>query len=243
MSKFISIAVPTRGTYRFEGVKTLVKSVLDTADKIDDIEFVFKMDTDDPDTIRLIDRELPTHIDKRVIITDRGLGYADLNVHCTTLCKETRGEWVCLFSDDNTVITKGWDTILRNLSDEGHDSHVIWPNHLMGEHVGNVSPILHRNIINIQLDTHDLISSHNNVDIYWECVNKITPITLKLWHGKYEMIVEHKRKYPPTFVKEPIDSNNTYRERGFNVDDWTTITKVAQKIIEYKKSKETSNEG
>jgi len=110
--KKISILLPTRDRpeLAFNSLKTLV----DTADDINSVEFLVAIDNDDQVSIDFIqDIILPwfdnRDIDLTVFSMDR-VGYGRLNEYVNFLGANSTGAWLIFWNDDAKMISQGWDT-------------------------------------------------------------------------------------------------------------------------------------
>lgn len=112
----ISILLPSRG--RPDNVRRLVKSVLDTADKPDDIEIIVRLDYDDPTLNDLMDnppQNTTVFAGERVVLSEMWnecyeLSKGDILMHC---------------GDDIVFRTDGWDTAINQTFEEYPDRIVF----------------------------------------------------------------------------------------------------------------------
>lgn len=80
------------------------------------LEFVFKVDDDDLDTIRAVER-IATKTTCQMIISPRERGYLSQGEWNNAMGERAAGDWLFLFSDDARMVTQGWDQILLNTMD------------------------------------------------------------------------------------------------------------------------------
>lgn len=105
----VSVLLPSRGR-----PKQLVESILslhNAATDKNNLEFLCKLDNDDPDSLDVL-RALP--ITAKLIVSPRGNGYADMHLWINQLAKQASGDWLLLWNDDTRMLTKGWDNILED---------------------------------------------------------------------------------------------------------------------------------
>lgn len=109
--KEISILLPTRERpeLSFNSLKTLI----DTADNINDIEFLVAIDDDDKvseDYYR--DTVVPWFEEQDIDLTVYQVprwGYGELNQYINFLGVNSTGRWLIFWNDDAKMISQGWD--------------------------------------------------------------------------------------------------------------------------------------
>lgn len=104
----ISVLLPTRG--RSHLLRGSVASLLDQADKPDQVQLCYAVDKDDEHTVE--DAYALARSHDNVSVTDR-FGYAGLHHYVNQLARRASGEWLFLWNDDAVMITGGWDRIVR----------------------------------------------------------------------------------------------------------------------------------
>ena len=109
----VSVLLPTRG--RPKWLSQSIQSLSRQAVQPDKVEFLFRADADDLETIeicRFYCEKLPN---ARVLIDKRGLGYREMHLWINTLCKLARGDWLLVWNDDALMATPKWDEILSQV--------------------------------------------------------------------------------------------------------------------------------
>jgi hypothetical protein len=104
----ISVLLPTRG--RTHLLPSSILSLLDNADRPQDVQICYAVDRDDDRTVDVTYELARSH--DNVTVTDR-YGYAGLHHYVNTLAKRASGEWLFLWNDDAVMLTAGWDTLIR----------------------------------------------------------------------------------------------------------------------------------
>jgi hypothetical protein len=99
----ISLLCPTRK--RPDAAKRMVQSAWDTADNPLDVEVLFRLDDDDPESTAAL-------TSYQCVIGPRGRGYIDIGSFYNELATEAFGDILGIMNDDVLFITKGWDTEL-----------------------------------------------------------------------------------------------------------------------------------
>ena len=87
----ISVIGPMRG--RFDGAKRGIDSLINQAHNIDDVEFIFRFDDDDMDTV---DKLREYYVDKNIDITflvGERFGYCNMHKYWNQCTMESKGEY------------------------------------------------------------------------------------------------------------------------------------------------------
>lgn len=105
----VSIILPTRG--RSKGLCESVDSLYSLAKDAANIEFCFRIDIDDIETINTVNN-LSKLLSCSIVIAPRGKGYLDSHKFFNQLATVARGDWLFGFNDDATMLTQDWDQVL-----------------------------------------------------------------------------------------------------------------------------------
>jgi len=101
-TKKISVLCATRG--RPAMIMESIKSMIDTADDPDGIEFLLAIDDDDQITIDYVQSDIVPYFEKHdydlYAFVQPRLGYARLNEYYNQLAGESHGEWLIVWNDD-----------------------------------------------------------------------------------------------------------------------------------------------
>lgn len=108
----VSVLMPTRG--RSQWLCESVDSLYSLAQDPSCIEFLFKVDSDDSETLETISR-MGKVLPCTTLISPRGSGYMELNKFINALSGLAKGDWLFIFNDDAKMITQGWDQHLLNV--------------------------------------------------------------------------------------------------------------------------------
>lgn len=106
----VSVLLPTRG--RPKWLAECVDSLYSLAKNPRELEFLFKVDTDDTETQGTV-LGLAKMLPARVIISPRGRGYLDLHEYVNALSAAATGDWLFIFNDDARMLTQDWDEVIR----------------------------------------------------------------------------------------------------------------------------------
>lgn len=130
----ITVMIPTRG--REAGLRATVDSFLMNASDPNTVQFIIKIDDDDRTSAILRGDNIKT------IISPRLRGYESIHTFCNEMLYLADGEWIMLGNDDATMVTKGWDDILRK---EAPRCVLLNPGNEEGNHA-HIFPIVNRKI-------------------------------------------------------------------------------------------------
>ena len=111
----VSVLLPTRG--RPSELCLAVDSCVSLARDPSQLEFIFKADDDDKETIELLNKlhtDFGNKLNFKALISPRGRGYHDMHHWINNMCEGARGDWVIIFNDDTRMLTQDWDEILRH---------------------------------------------------------------------------------------------------------------------------------
>jgi len=137
-TKKISVLCATRG--RPTMIMESIKSMIDTADDPDGIEFLLAIDDDDQVTIDYVQSDIVPYFEKHdydlYAFVQPRLGYARLNEYYNQLAGESHGEWLIVWNDDARMESQGWDTeilshsgkfVVQRFNDNHGHPYAIFP--------------------------------------------------------------------------------------------------------------------
>jgi len=109
----ISLLVPTRK--RLEHLKSNIDSIFNLADKSNpNFEVIFKVDLDDHETVDYIKTWGNEWENITFVVNSRKKGYNSLVNHFETMVDIAKGKYIWGFTDDITIKTQNWNTLLGN---------------------------------------------------------------------------------------------------------------------------------
>jgi len=137
----IAILCPTRGRPNQLGLA--IKSIVNRANRPDNIQVLLGFDNDDPAVLAYFKDELQPWLDQKGVaytaLQFERMGYAGLNRYYNGLAEHSDSDWLFCWSDDAVMETQGWDNIMTNhtgqfklLKAHAHNEHPysifpMWP--------------------------------------------------------------------------------------------------------------------
>jgi len=156
----ISILLPTRG--RANQMERSLRSLLDKASGLHQIEIVFGVDSDDQhNTERWKQTVRPYLAQKHVsdsILVFEPMGYENLHRYVNDLAAHSTGSWLFFWNDDAFMQTQDWDSIICSYTGQFKLLSV----HTHNEHPYSIFPIVPRK-------WHDLVGhlSQHSLNDAW----------------------------------------------------------------------------
>ena len=112
-SPLISVSLPTRG--RPTLLTQAIHSLHEKSAFPDKIEYLFRADTDDKETIEACTSLVHSLPQATLVVEPRGAGYVNIHHWHGRLCQLARGDWLLIFNDDAIMTTPRWDEIISTL--------------------------------------------------------------------------------------------------------------------------------
>lgn len=207
-SVLVSVCMATRGRPQmaFESMKTM----LDKAYEINDIEFCVGIDNDDIATVDYFkDTVVPWFNEKElnlIVMSFDRLGYAKLNEYISTLALNSHGEWIITWNDDAIMESQDWDKEIDSYRGK-FKILAFKDNH--NEHPYSIFPIIPRD----WLILFGNVSPQQAIDAWVSQVAYLTDCFQRI-----ESVVTHDR--------HDLTGNNddtTYQEREFLEGDHSRV--------------------
>lgn len=108
---FVSIVLTTRG--RPALACQAIDSLYSLAVRKDKLEFLFRVDSDDEDSVHICAQLVERLPNASLIVEQRGMGYLVMHQWYNRLIKMARGDWLMLWNDDALMQTDKWDEVLE----------------------------------------------------------------------------------------------------------------------------------
>lgn len=214
----ISVLLPTRG--RPEGLKKAVDTLLETAAKPDELEFIFRFDDDEP-----------IHLSRMVnghVLTGPRLGYSKMHLYYEECIKASKGELLLTWNDDTEMLTPDWDVLLTEKAYEPG--------------FGPVMQFIRRDINPIADDTLPLVprcvyeamghlSLHCYVDSWLSCVANLTGML----RFRNDVVFHHHRLSDQTAMDNQAATKIEHDKfHGFGAEQAQDVVKVKAMLMALK---------
>lgn len=207
----ISILLPSRG--RPENIKRMTTSALETADDPDDIEFIIRLDDDDPTLPQIIDNP-PPHT---ALITGSRIVLSEYWNECYD---GADGDILMHAGDDIIFRTDGWDTKVKEVFDYYEDKIVfVYGNDGSGVHDGKFGThgFIHRRWAEA---VGYFVPPYFSSDFNDTWLNDVAKMIGR--HKHIDILTEHMH---PDLGKGPLDQTHKDRIKRHNEDNVGLIYK------------------
>lgn len=193
----ISVLCPTRA--RTEPLGLAIRSIVNRADDINNIQILLGFDEDDSVGLEYFTTDLQPWLDKKgvsyLVLQFERMGYAGLNRYYNGLAEHTDSDWLFCWSDDAVMETQGWDTVMA-----GHTGEFkLLKAHAHNEHPYSIFPMWPREWYDLfgHCSRHQMGDAELSQIAYMMDLIEIVPI-----------YITHNR---PDLVKTEADT--THKER------------------------------
>lgn len=215
----ISILLPSRG--RTETAFRSLRSLVDNADDLTQIEFLVALDDDDVDSHEYFEKTIvpwcnDNNVNITVFLTPRW-GYLQLHKYNNFLGSQCKGKWAVFWNDDAIMEDKGWDTEIA--SHTGQFAVLKFDTH--NQHPYSIFPILPRDWIVL----FEELSSHQQTDAWVSQIAYLADAMIQL-----NTRVTHDRA-------DLTGNNNdtTFQERVYREGDTTDPMDINYPATHHKK--------
>ena len=207
----ISVLLPTRG--RRETLDRSVSSLIDHADKPDNLQWLFGWDDDDTETYHWFESNVLPKIQstgaRYTCMQFPPLGYGRLHEYVNALAARATGDWFVFWNDDAEMLDPHWDTVITSYQDrfclQAFDTHK--------KHPYSIFPIVPR----AWYDEIGHLSLHPLNDAWLSQIAWLLDVVVRL-----DICVEHQRfdltgnNNDDTFRNRVIYEGNVNDPRDFN---------------------------
>ena len=222
----ISILLPTRG--RTNMLERSLRSLIDTADSPEDIQFLFGFDDDDTESSQYFLDNLAPLIDEvgatYLVLEFKRMGYNALHQYLNQLATHAEAPWWVFWNDDAVMIDSGWDTEISKQGDrfciQAFDTHTMHPY--------SIFPIVPRAWFDLlgHLSKHQLNDAYIS-QIAW-MMDLMVRIPIKVEHERFDLTGQNEDStYKERIIYEgnPADPRdfNYIKQRQSRIDDANTI--------------------
>lgn len=239
---FISLILPSRERVNTH-LKYCLESIYDNCDQnIDNFEVLVKIDFDDEETLRQINK-FSKYKNLYFLVGDRGgIGWRNMNVYVDTLIKHSNGKYVFVLNDDLVMLTEKWNSVLEKVvtteekiyyaKNNGYPESFFIISKNIVEMLNVISP-------HCQSDTHlHKLFSHFGKEVYLNEIEvqhnspeyisfadlnhvKINPDEIKdrLWHEKISLSLENVNKMNNNNSNEVLSKQIEILKKYFEQND------------------------
>lgn len=189
------------------------------------VEYVFKVDTDDQETIDVISK-FSKFLTCRTLISPRGKGYLELHDSVNDLSAIARGDWLFLFNDDAIMKTEDWDQLLLEVDPwnnvprwAGSNDVCLIGTNVIEREISWEFPILRRKVYEIL--GHFSKSYSNDSYIYWvmtELNVAFVMSAIKISHFINTIDDLTKREGKLTADKDMLTLNDPELQKVYEID-------------------------
>lgn len=224
----ISVLLPTRG--RTESLRQSLHSLVDLADRPEDLEFLLAFDDDDTGSSEWFQKNVAPRLEDQgaqyTAFSFPRLGYLRLNEYINSLCAQSQGQWLFFWGDDAIMHTSGWDSRIvevdrfRVLRMPTHNCHPY-----------AIFPIVPRKWFEMfgYFSPHQLNDSWVSQVAY--LCDIMHDIDVEVTHDRFDLTGNNNDN---TFQNRPMLEGNPKDPRDFNHVNWRQRRAAdAKKIYEY----------
>ena len=186
----IAVLCPTRG--RTEELSSAVKSIIETADKPEQLQLMLGFDEDDTVGLEWFEKEIQPWLDHRNInytaMLFERMGYVGLNRYYNGLADQSDADWFLSWSDDAIMETQGWDSVMI-----GHAGEFkLLKAHAHNEHPYSIFPMWPREWYDLfgHCSRHQMIDAELSQIAYMMDLIKIVDITIS--HNRPDLVKDKK---------------------------------------------------
>jgi hypothetical protein len=228
----IAVMLPTRA--RTDALSRSIFSIIDHADDLTKIQFLFAIDDDDQVGLDHFFNVIQPVLDEKNInytaLSTPRLGYQGLNVYYNTLAASADADWLMVWTDDAIMNTNGWDLRIRECTGEFKLLKV----HTHNEHPYSIFPIMPVEWYKLKgcFSRHQLIDTENSHMAYMLDLMKI--IEVDVTHDRSDLTGNNQDQDPN---KEIFEGNPNNPKDFYHPTFHKIRLDYCEKFQEYMKSK------
>lgn len=229
----IAVLLPTRG--RTSALSRSVKSLIDLAHDINNIQIMLGFDRDDPDGIQHFQTELQPWMDDTGVhytaMTFEPMGYIRLNEYVNTLALNSSADWLVFWNDDAVMHTQDWDKTIADYT--GQFRILAFRTH--NDHPYSIFPIVPREWLDLlgHLSPHQISDAWISQQAY--CVDILQRIDVHVEHDRADLTGNN---LDATYKNRPMLEGNPSNPGDFHHISWIVKRmKECDTISDYMKSR------
>jgi hypothetical protein len=202
----IAVLLPTRG--RTDSLGRSVYSLIDKADDVSKLHFLFGFDNDDDIGLNFFIDELQPDLDNREIhytaLTFDSIGYEGLNRYYNALADVADADWLFVWNDDCIMNTDLWDKEILKCTGEFNVLKV----HTHNEHPYSIFPIVPASWYETlgHLSRHQMIDAEMSQIGYMLDIIKI--IDIDVTHDRTDLTGNQSNEPPKPRIRYEGNTNN-----------------------------------
>lgn len=181
----VAVLLPTRA--RTDALTRSVTSIIDLADDVDKIQFIFGFDNDDSIGLDHFTNVIQPILDTKNVsyeaIAFDSMGYAGLNRYYNHMAQHADADWLFVWNDDAVMNTKGWDAVIASYTGQFRLLKV----HTHLDHPYSIFPIVPKS----WFDTFKHLSRHQMIDAELSqmafCLDLMEVIAVDVTHDQSEL--------------------------------------------------------
>ncbi len=225
----IAILLPTRG--RAESLERSICSLVDNADNIKRVQFMFGFDDDDLVGSEHFTKIVQPYLDTKKInytaLSFEPMGYIRLNEYVNELARGSDARWLVFWNDDAIMHSEHWDTSIMNY--QGQFKLLAFDTH--NKHPYSIFPIVPREWLDLlgYLSPHQISDGWLSQQAYMLDIMERTDI--KVEHDRFDLTGNN---HDETFKNRPMLEGNPSNPKDFHSDKNNQLRQAdAAKIAEY----------
>ena len=239
MSKFkISILLATRG--RTDALGRCIRSLVDLADDVSAIQFMFAFDDDDAAGLTYFKDDLAPWLETKganyAMYKFKRMGYVNLHKYSNYLADRSDADWLIIYNDDTVMQTQGWDTVIKSYT--GQFKLLSFKTHNM--HPYSIFPIIPRKWYEVlgYLSPHPTQDGWTSQQAYM--LDIYERIEVDVLHDRHDLTGNNK---DDTFENRPMLEGKPDDPRDFHSREMIALRHGdCFKLSEYMKSQNISVE-
>lgn len=225
----IAILLPTRG--RAESLERSIRSLVENADDISTVQFMFGFDNDDSVGVEHFNKVIQPYLDQHDIsytaMSFRPMGYIRLNEYVNELARTSDAQWLVFWNDDAIMHSAHWDTDIYKYT--GQFKLLAFDTH--NRHPYSIFPIVPREWLDLlgYLSPHQISDGWLSQQAYLLDIMERTDINVE--HDRFDLTGNN---HDETYQNRPMLEGNPNDPRDFHHTDQIRLRhEDAAKIAQY----------
>lgn len=207
----IAILLPTRG--RAESLERSIRSLVESADDISTVQFMFGFDDDDSIGVEHFTNAVQPYLDQHDIsytaMSFKPMGYIRLNEYVNELARASDAQWLVFWNDDAIMHSAHWDTNIYKYT--GQFKVLAFDTH--NKHPYSIFPIVPREWLDLlgYLSPHQISDGWISQQAYLLDIMERTDISVE--HDRFDLTGNN---HDETYQNRPMLEGNPSDPRDFH---------------------------